>query len=92
MFVLGLVAYNKQKNHLRKGLSQTPVPLWHLRSPRRVKQVTLSSPSLNVYVCGVHMQMCVCVWAYACTSVCRLEAMLEVSVTLYSLRQSQPLN
>lgn len=70
MFVLGLVAYNKQKNHLRKGLSQTPVPLWHLRSPRRVKQVALSSPSLNVYVCGVHMQMCVCMFVGICTHLC----------------------
>lgn len=73
------------EKHLRSGLSQTPVPLWHLGSPRSVEQAVLSSPSFSwVCTCVVCMCRCmsICLWAYVCTCVWRLEAILEVSVTL----------
>lgn len=66
MFVLGLVTFDK----LKRGLSQTLAPLCHLGSPRSVKQVALSSPSLNVYVYGVYMQMCVCMSVGICMHLC----------------------
>ena len=83
MFVLGLVTYNKLKNIL-EGVKPDSCATVAFGVPQTCgtggSVITLFL--LSMYVCGVHVQVSVCLWAYVCTSVWRLEAMLEVSVTL----------
>lgn len=72
------------ENHLRKGLSQTPVPRWHLGGGppevwnRWFCHHPLSLECVRVWCACAGICLYVCLWAYVCTSVWRQEAMLEV--------------
>ena len=71
MFVLGLVTYNKLKNIL-EGVKPDSCATVAFGVPQTCgtggSVITLFL--LSMYVCGVHVQVSVCLWACPCVSAC----------------------